>query len=162
MRGADRATQVASRHWETLLEECRAIETEFSEDGWETLLIQPGTITTVYERDRCGLDVLVPGNQYEPLAGWVEEDGIPFPHSEVYCREETEVVLLVVVMQEPEARKVVVFPAYYGREDEEGLFERASKEGELNTYLRKLNGEMVVFSHDDPDIFRPPENGQRP
>jgi hypothetical protein len=155
MRGADQTTQVASMHWETLLEECRAIAAEFSEDGWETLVVQPGTVTSVYERERCGLDVLVPKNQYEPLAEWVEEEEITFPHSEVYCREETEVVLLVVVMQDPESRKAVVFPAYYGREDEEELFERASKEGELNTYLRKLNGEMVVFAHDDPDIFRP-------
>lgn len=155
MRGADRATQVASMHWETLLEECQALTAELSEDGWETLIVQPGTVTTVYEHERCGLDVLVPKNQYEPLSEWVEEGEIAFPRSEVYCREEAEVVLLVVVMQDPEARKAVVFPAYYGREGAEQLFERANEEGSLQTYLRKLNGDMVVVSHDDPDIFRP-------
>lgn len=155
MRGADRASQVASRHWETLLEESRALAAEFEADGWETLVVQPGNVATVYERDRCGLDVLVPGNQYEPLAEWVEDEGIEFPRSAVYCREEEEVVLLVVVMRDEAAEKAVVFPAYYGIEDAEGLFERARKEGGINTYLRKLNGESVVFSHDDPEIFRP-------
>ncbi|MEM4781588.1 MAG: hypothetical protein QXG03_08530 [Halalkalicoccus sp.] len=155
MRGADRATQVANEHWETLLEESRALAAEFEAEGWEALVVQPGNVATVYERDRCGLDVLVPGNQHEPLAEWIEEEGIEFPRSEVYCREETEVVLLVVVMQDEGAEKAVVFPAYYGIEDAEGLFERAREEGQLNTYLRKLNGESVVFSHDDPEIFRP-------
>ncbi|MDL5362101.1 hypothetical protein [Halalkalicoccus sp. NIPERK01] len=154
MRGADRATRVAGAHWETLLEESRALAAEFEDEGWETLVVQSGTVTPVSERDRCGLDVLVPGNQYDPLAEWVA-DGVEFPRSEVYCREEGEVVLLVVVMRDPDAEKVVVFPAYYGRAESEGVFERAREEGELNTYLRKLNGETVVFSHDDPAIFRP-------
>lgn len=154
MRGADRATRVAGAHWETLLEEARAIAGEFGR-GWETLVIQPGTVTAVHEGERCGLDVLIPGNQYDPLAEWVEDHGVAFPRSEVYCREEGEVALLVVVMRDPDTERAVVFPAYYGIEDAEELFERASEEGRLNTYLRKLNGEMVVFGHDDPDIFRP-------
>lgn len=154
MRGADRAAQVAGRHWETLLEESRALAAEFEAEGWESLVIQPGNVATVYERDRCGLDVLVPGNQYEPLAEWIDA-GVEFPRSEVYCREEEEVVLLVVVMRDEAAEKAVCFPAYYGIEDAEGLFERAREEGQINTYLRKLNGESVVFGHDDPEIFRP-------
>ncbi len=155
MRGADRASQVASRHWETLLEESEALAAEFENEGWETLLVQPGSVTTVFGRDRCGLDVLVPGNQYEPLAEWVEDEGTEFPRSEAYCREEAEVVLLVVVMSDPETERAVCFPAYYGIEDADGLFERARSEGRFDTYLRKLNGESVVFSHDDPEIFRP-------
>lgn len=154
MRGADRASQVASEHWETLLSEARAIAAEFEAENWGTLVVRPGNVTAVYERDRCGLDVLIPGNEYEPLAAWIEE-GVEFPRSEVYCREEEEVVLLVVVMTDPDAEKAVCFPAYYGIEDAEGLFERAGEKGQLNTYLRKLNGESVVFSHDDPEVFRP-------
>lgn len=157
MKGPDRATRVASTHWEALREEAKAIAEEFEAEGWETLVIHPGDVTTVHERDRCGLDVLIPGNEYEPLAEWVEERGLSFPSSEVYCRKEDETVLLAVVVRDSDNEAAVVFPAYYDREESEPMFERASDEGKLRTYLRKLNGEMVVFSHDDPAIFRPSE-----
>lgn len=155
MRGTDRAAQVASAHWQTLTGEAEAIAEEFEEDGWETLVVHPGSVTAVHEHDRCGLDVLIPGNEYEPLAALVEERGLSFPSSEVYAREEGDVVLLVVVMRDPEDETVVVFPAYYDREETEETFERATEEGSFRTYLRKLDGETVVFSYDDPSIFRP-------
>lgn len=90
MRGPGRATQVASAHWETLTAEAEAIAEEFEEDGWETLVVHPGSVTAVHEHDRCGLDVVIPGNEYEPLAALVEERGLSFPISEVYAREEAE------------------------------------------------------------------------
>jgi hypothetical protein len=35
------------------------------------------------------------------------------------------------------------------------MFDRASEEGSLATYLRRLDGETVAFSHEDPSIFGP-------
>jgi hypothetical protein len=155
MRGADRAAQVASAHWETLTAEAEAIAAEAEEEGWEALVVHSGSVTAVHERDRCGLDVLIPGNEYEPLAALVEDRGLSFPRSEVYCREEGDVVLLVVAVRDPESETAVVFPAYYDREEAEETFERAAEEGSFRTYLRKLNREAIVFSHDDPSIFEP-------
>lgn len=99
--------------------------------------------------------MLVPGNEYGPLTALVEERGLSFPISEVYSREEGDVVLLAVAMRDPEDETAVVFPAYYDREEAEETFDRATEEGSFRTYLRKLSGETVVFSHDDPSIFRP-------
>lgn len=72
----------------------------------------------------------------------------------MYCREESDVVVvvLVVAVRDPESETAVVFPANYDREE---MFERAAEEGSLQTYLRKLNRQAVVFSHDDPSAFRP-------
>jgi hypothetical protein len=151
----DRARRVASDRWPELIAEAESILEGYVERGWETLLVRPGDVTPVSERERPGLDLVVPGNEYEPLAEWVEERGVEFPTSEVYSREERGVVLLVVAVLDPDAEVAVAFPAYYDREDgaTDAMFDRASEEGSLATYLRRLDGETVVFSHEDPSIF---------
>lgn len=153
----DRTTRVASEHWPALIAEAESLLGEYESEGWETLLVYPGDVTPLSERERCGLDLLVPGDEYEPLAEWVEDRGVEFPTAEVYSREEDEIALLVVLMLDPAAEVAVAFPAYYDRDDgaTEAMFERANHEGSIQSYLRKLTGETVVFSHDDPSIFRP-------
>lgn len=155
--GRDRTTGVVSDRWPELVAEAESILEEYEVRGWETLLVHPGDVTPVSERERCGLDLLVPGNEYEPLVEWVEERGVEFPTSEVYSRQERGVVLLVVAVLDPDAEVAVAFPAYYDREDgaTDAMFDRATEEGALGTYLRRLDGETVVFSHEDPSIFGP-------
>lgn len=110
---------------------------------WETLTEEAGAIAAGFEEEGWETLVVHPGSATavhehercgldvlipgnEPLAALVEERGLSFPRSEVYSREE--------------ARET---------------FDRATEEGSFRTDLRKLSGETVVFSHDDPSIFRP-------
>lgn len=151
----DRARRVASEHWPALLAEVEALLGEYEAEGWETLLVRPGDVTPVAEGERCGFDLLVSGDDYEALAELIEERGIDFPGSEVYSREESGIVLLVVLMLDPRTEAAVAFPAYYDREEARPTFDRASDEGELAAYLRRLNDDTIVFSYDDPFVFRP-------
>lgn len=60
-------------------------------------------------------------------------------------------------MLDPSAEVAVAFPAYYDREEARPTFDRADGEGELAAYLRRLNDDTIVFSYDDPSVFRPAE-----
>ena len=159
MDGPDRADAVASERWEELLADAESIADEYRDEGWEAYALHPGHVATLTGEhgDRTGLDVLVSGGEFEPVADLVGERGVTFDASEVYSASEDSIVLLIVVMEDHDERVVVVFPAYYDLDGAGRMFEEASAEGELRTYLRTLDGESVVFAHDDPSIFAPPD-----
>ena len=158
MNGPDRATRVASAHWEALSGDVEAITGEYDERGYETHALHPGDVTllTGESGDREGLDVLLPGSEFETVFDLVDR-GVAFDSSEVYSAREGSTVLLVIVLVDEREEVALVFPAYYGWKEGRDVLSRARERGRLHTYLRRLDGDTVTFTHDDPSIFEPPE-----
>jgi hypothetical protein len=139
-------------HWEDLMEDVAATADIYREEGWEVLELHPGDVTALDDPDEFGLDVLVPDDQFERLESWVAEGR--FGEFEVY-RAESGMVFLLVVTRDETHRRAVCLPAYYGFEAVPGLAARAEREGRFLTHVRRLDGERVTFTHDDPAPFFP-------
>ena len=157
MDGPDRATQVASAHWEALSGDVEAIVAEYDERSFEAHALHPGDVTllTGESGDREGLDVLLPGSEFETVFDLVDR-GVTFDSSEVYSAREGSTVLLVLVLVDEREEVVLAYPAYYDLETGREVLSRARERGRFHSYLRRLSGDTVTFTHDDPSIFEPP------
>lgn len=148
--------------WEDVIDDLEATAREYEADGWETVVCHPGDVTPLptttalvngVDVDRIGLDLLVPGNEYEQLAEAVE--GVSFDEYDAFRAESGSLVFLVVVMKGDDGT-AVCFPIYYDADDAEIMLKRAYEGGQLRTYLRPLDdSERVVFAHGDPERLAP-------
>lgn len=139
-------------HWDELMADVASTAEIYREEGWDVLELHPGDVTALAEPDEFGLDVLVPDDEFDELESWVAEGR--FGEFEVY-RAESGMVFLLVVTRDEANRRAVCLPAYYGFEAVTGLAERAEREGRFLTHVRRLDGERVTFTHDDPAPFFP-------
>lgn len=144
--------------WEDLLSDLAATAEEYRDDGWETLAVNPGDVTALggTHGDRVGIDVLVPDDEYRDLEAWFDA-GFAVDDYEVYRSTVGRVVFLLVAVRDETDRRVVLYPAYYAADDNSAvsLVETAREEGELRTFLRRLSGDYVELTHDDPSLFLP-------
>lgn len=161
----DPARSALASVWEELLADAAATADEYRGDGYEVVELHPGDVAPLTGEygDRVGLDVLVPDDEYERVAGLFDA-GFGVDGYEVYSSTVEGVVLLLVVVYDEDAGQAVLFPAYYTLDDDavRKLFETAREEGLLRTYLRRLSGEFVAFRHDEPDLFAPPDDAEVP
>ncbi|WP_227375292.1 DUF7529 family protein [Haladaptatus halobius] len=152
------AHQRAMPFWENVLSDMDATAAEYEESGWETLQLHPGDVTPLWtERDdEFGLDVLVPDNEFETLETLL--DGVEFDAFEAFRALGDGLVFLVVVMEDYDAETAVCYPAYYDVQGDEKMLVDAMAAGEMHTFVRTLSDDRIRFTHDDPDVFRPPES----
>lgn len=145
--------------WEGVVEDMEATAAEYRDEGWETLELHPGDVTalpSVEERKqgRFGLDVLVPGDEYEAVSELVET--VEFDEYEVFRAQEGGVVFAVLVTQSTAAKQAVLTPLYYAVEDASLMLDRAREEGVLYTHVRPLSGEEhVTFTQEEPELLFP-------
>jgi hypothetical protein len=145
--------------WEGVVEDMEATAAEYREEGWETLELHPGDVTAlpaVEERreGQFGLDVLVPGDEYEAVSELVAD--VEFDEYEVFRAQQGGVVFLVLVTKATAAKQVVLTPLYYGVEDAQLMLERARTEDVLYTHVRPLSGdEHVTLTQQDPELLFP-------
>lgn len=142
-------------HWDDLVSDVEATAAEFREAGWEVLELHTGdaTVTSV---ERFGLDCLVPDDEFERLAEWVESG--TFDEYDVY-RAEAGLVFLLVVMRDETDRRAVLCPAYYEFDDVGTLAEGARELGTVPLYVRRLSGETVTFTLEEPELLLPDSDG---
>jgi hypothetical protein len=144
--------------WETIIEDMEATADEYESVGWTTVQIHPGDVQLVAggSDSRTGLDVLVPDNEYREVESLLES-GVAFDDYEVYRNASGGVVYVVVVAEDPDAEAAILYPAYYRSDGTDALdvLEHAREEGRLQTFLRRLSGEYVELSHENPDLFVP-------
>ncbi|WP_049939438.1 DUF7529 family protein [Natronomonas pharaonis] len=137
--------------WETLREDATATAAEYDADGWTVHRVETGEVTPL-SGTPFGLDVLVPGDDFERASELVE--AASFDTSHVYRAEERGVRFLIIVVEASDDEVAVVVPAYLSASDTEALAERAREEGVMYTHLRPLSDEArVTFSHEDPELF---------
>ncbi|MGB9958810.1 DUF7529 family protein (plasmid) [Haloferax prahovense] len=148
--------EAAMANWELILDEVSEIAAEYERAAWETLVLQPGDVQLVSSEDlQPGLDVLVPDDEYVALEGCIES-GVSFDSYEVHKGVMEEAVHLIVIMEDSSSQFALLYPAFYGIENTE-VIEQAKADGELRTYLRRLNGEYVELIHHDPELFDLPD-----
>ena len=148
--------------WDDVLEDMEATAREYRDAGWQVLEIHPGDVASPDGEGggRWGLDVLVPDDEFEELEHLIEVEEFAFDESEVYRATGQGLVLFVVAILDHDTEVAVLFPAYYDVNQGRTMIERAVRAGEMRTHLRPLDLENVVtFTHDDPSLFTPPEDG---
>lgn len=146
--------------WGDVLTDMEVTASTYEDDGWETLLIHPGDVTVLdgEDGDRFGLDVLVPDNEYEAVEERIRS-GFDVDDYEVFTAIDGGFVFLLMALRDRERRTAVFVPTYYsvGGKDTTTMLSRANDRGVIHTYLRRLDGEYIEFTHDDPDLFQPAE-----
>jgi hypothetical protein len=164
MEGAGLVNRVAEV-WEEVVADMGATAESYREDGWEVLEIHPGDVASPdgSQGGRWGLDVVVPGDEFEALEELVEVESFAFDESEVYRADRGGVVFLVVAVLDTDTGAAVLFPAYYDVDRGRSMLDRAMEAGEMRTHLRPLSVENVItFTYDDPSLFMPPTRDEDP
>lgn len=152
---ANSFAQVAS-HWEDVIEDMEATAGEYRDRDWETLELHPGDVTPLEPNehsDRYGLDVLVPGSEFEELQSLVEA-GTTFDSYQVFRGRGSGFTLVLVVMEDTEGEQAVLFPAFFGSPQSDGMREAALERGAMHSHVRPLDKRATVtFTHDEPALF---------
>ncbi|PSP17978.1 hypothetical protein BRC62_03895 [Halobacteriales archaeon QH_10_67_13] len=151
----DRSPSVPSTltdRWAELLEEATAIADRYRADGRETALVHPGDVTPLVE-EPIGLDVVVPGNEFDAVAAAVEDRR--FDRTRIYRFDGEDARLFVITVKDAVEAAVVV-PAYLPYADLPDLRGRAYDAERMATHVRPLSDDKrVTFEHDDPTLFFP-------
>lgn len=144
--------------WGDVLADMEATAEGFEEDGWETLEIHPGDVTVLEggEGERFGLDVLVADNEYEAVQDRIES-GFDVDEYEVFTANDEGYVFVLVALKDRDRRTALFVPMYYSVSGKSTylMLKRAKERGVIHTYLRRLDGEYIEFTHDDPELFQP-------
>lgn len=151
--------EAVQSHWDQVVADMEATADAYRADDWTVLEIHPGDVVTLSpERaDRWGLDLLVPDDEFRDLREWVDAADADFDACEVFRAQGGGVLYLVVAMQDTDAERVVLFPAFYDPARAKGMLTAAEDAGEMRTHLRPLtNDPVVTFTQSDPDLFAPP------
>lgn len=146
------------RHWEQAVADMEATAEEYRGEGWTVLEVHPGDVVALgpERADRWGLDLLLPDDEFHDLERWVDEEDADFDACEVFRARGGGLLYLVVAMQDTDARRAVLYPAYYDPALASSMLDAAEEAGEMRTHLRPLANEPVVtFTQSDPDLFAP-------
>ena len=150
------ATGRIAPRWTRVIEDMHATAEEYADADWGTVQLHPGDVTVLAgdtADGRAGLDVLVPGEEFERLTDAVADR--TFDSHDVFRTTESGVVFLLDVLTDADEDVAVFVPAYYEVTDAETLRSTAA-DGTVTTYVRRLrNDRRVEFDHDDPDLFLP-------
>lgn len=147
--------------WDDLVDDARAIAVAYRDAGWEVLSVDVADVAPVADedRDRFGLHVFVPGEEYEAVETLVERETSSFDAAEVYRRTIGGTVFAVAVERDEGNEVAVVVPLYYSSGEASEVLETALERGELRIHLRPLSIEnWVTFEHDEPALFLPDES----
>ncbi|RLM89817.1 hypothetical protein D3D02_08115 [Halobellus sp. Atlit-38R] len=142
----------AQEGWPAVIEDMEATAAEYRDRGWTTLELHPGDSVLVDSERRTGIDVLLPGPEFEELERLVERRS--FRDVEVFRAAGDGLMYLLVAERDPETETAVFVPAYYdpGATD---TVESIRETGAMRLFCRRLNDDTVTFVHDDPEPFLP-------
>lgn len=154
--GIDEATLET---WERVIEDMEATAAEYDADGWDTIELHPGDVTALPpDHDRFGLDVLVPGNEFELVNDAFEADDDTFEEFEVFRATTSGQVYLTVAVKDPSQRLVVLIPAYYEIRPAQDTLAGVEARDNFPIHVRPLSLDGVVtVEPTDPTLLLPPE-----
>ncbi|WP_195155722.1 hypothetical protein [Halorubrum sp. DM2] len=125
----------------------------YRDRGWTAVELHPGDSVLVDSAARTGLDVVVPGPEYEELEAIAGES--EFTDVETFRAEEGGLVYLLIVERDPENETAVLVPAYYDPGGSEPKLDAVRESGEFALFCRRLSDEYVLFVHTDIAPFLP-------
>jgi len=141
----------AADGWQAVREDMAATADEYRDRGWTALELHPGDSVLVDSEFRTGLDVVVPGDEYEDLEALA--DGAEFTDVDVFRAESGGMLYLLVVEKDPDSETAVLVPAYYDPGGSEPKVDAVREDGEFRLFCRRLNDDYVEFVHPDVEPF---------
>lgn len=143
----------AQAGWTDVIEDMESTAAAYRDRGWETLELHPGDSVLVDSDRRTGLDVLLPGPEFEELEALVGQ--YSFDSVEVLRAGSGGTVYVLVVERDTDAEVVAFVPGYYDRASSTETIDSIRDSGLIRLFCRRLNDDTVEFVHDDPDPFLP-------
>lgn len=139
--------------WQSVIEDMASTADAYRDRGWRTLELHPGDSVLVDSAYRTGLDVLLPGSEYEELESLASSRA--FTDAEVFAAETGGVRYLLLVETDPDTEAAVFVPAYYEPARSQSALKTVVENGELRVFCRRLNDDYVAFEHDEIEPFVP-------
>ncbi|MFD1565630.1 hypothetical protein ACFR99_19055 [Haloarchaeobius amylolyticus] len=155
---ADDESDLAETLWDDLLTDARAIADEYREDGWDAVVLEPTVVSPVEQDERTGLDVTVSADEYDIVAGLIEEGDVTITAADVYYRplaeEGSDQRVALAVERDDNSETAIFLPLSYDITASRSVFETALLEEELLVHvMAEPEVGWVSFSHDDPSLF---------
>lgn len=155
----DLPSQALLDRWADVEADLEATANELEAEGWSTIPLHAGDVTTRPTGDHPGLDVMVPGNEFEAIQAELEA-GTSFNETAVFRSAAGGVAFLLCVLRDPNRRVAVLVPAFYPQrgDDALALAEHARSAGMVHLHVRPLRRDRVVtITVDDPALVFPDE-----
>lgn len=150
--------------WDDVVEDMEVTAEEYHEQGWDTLELHPGDVAALTpdeDTNRYGLDLVVPGDEFEQVQQLLESEGATFESYQVFKATRSGIVFLVVAMEDADREQALLYPAYYEPEDANELLQTAMDEEKLYVHIRKLSEDAIItFTHEDPQGFLPERDAE--
>ena len=143
----------AQAGWTEVIEDMESTAATYRDRGWETLELHPGDSVLVDSDRRTGLDVLLPGPEFEELEALV--DDCTFESVEVFRAERGGIVYVLGAELDPDTETVGLAPASTGGDASREPIEAIRDAGKSRLFCRRLDDDTVEFVHDDPEPFLP-------
>ncbi|WP_226038959.1 hypothetical protein [Natrinema sp. DC36] len=143
----------AQSGWQAVIDDMAVTADEYRDRGWTALELHPGDCVLVDSEIRTGIDVVLPGPEYEDLESLIED--CTFADVDVFRAPGDSMIYLLIVEKDLDSKTAVLAPAYYDAGSGQAKFEAIRSDGELRLFCRRLNDEYVEFVHDDVEPFLP-------
>jgi len=155
---ADDESNLPDALWDDLLTDTRMLAEEHREDGWDAVVLEPTDISPVDSEERVGLDVTVSADEYDVVAGLIDDRDVTITAADVYYRplaeEETDQRVALAVERDDDSETAIFVPLAYDITAVRSVFETALLEEQLLVHvLADPDDSWVSFSHDDPSLF---------
>jgi len=147
------ANQPSGEGWQAVVEDMAATADAYGERGWTTLQLHPGDSVLVDSEFRTGLDVVLPGDEYESLESLAVDAS--FTDVDVFQGATGNTTYLLVVEKDPDSETAVFVPAYYDTASSAQKLDSIRENGELRLFCRRLNDDYVEFVHENVAPFLP-------
>jgi len=154
----DDESALADSLWNELLEDTRGVAEEYRADGWDVVVLEPNEISPADSEERIGLDVTVSADEYDVVAGLVEDGDVTITAADVYYRPlaeaGTDQRVALAVERDDDSETAILVPLAYDITACRSVFETALLEEQLLVHvLADPDDGWVSFSHDDPSLF---------
>ena len=158
---ADRIATYADTHrdaWSRTLEDMKALAAEREEEGWHVFHVAAGhtapTHPDVREDGRYGFVHVIPGNFADDFVEAFEAG--EFPKYQVYQKEVSGRMFMVTEFRDPDSKTSILIAGSYEMRNAPALVKKAQREGDMYTYVQKLDQTLLgTFKHDEYDRFFP-------
>lgn len=160
----DRADQIArdagvlKDAWSETLEEMHAMADEYEADGWEAITVPAGDTAPrppdIDDEDYYGIVHVVPDNYADEIEAVLPEG--EFGEYDVFRREIDGRVFFVTEFRDAATETVIMIAGQYMLMDAAALIDRVREDDYVETYLVRLNRDVVgKFRHEEPEKFFP-------
>lgn len=138
--------------WGAVLDDMEATAEALREEGWETMELHPGDVTIVEDTREPGIDILVPGDEFDDLRARIEA-GVSFEDYEVYRAETEGMVYAVIVAKDDDSGTSALMPVYLDGQKLESILDPEPDSEGMPVYLRRLDGEMYELRLQEPSLL---------